>query len=202
MSARLQRATATGAVADAMTTPRRAGPGQHQAGIGAAPGCAAGGAWLCSAVMQTARDPRVLVYAGFDFAMAALYAVVLFGVAPARHGWVQALSALLVGAAAAMGVAMLIRRAWSWWLGVASCAALLALAVLFLTLTVVSAAFLSGVYGSFGQAGALLALVSAAVMIELIALLPAFQLKFLMTRAGRRAFGRPARPLASVRGGV
>jgi hypothetical protein len=29
------------------------------------------------------------------------------------------------------------------------------------------------------------------VMVELVALLPAFQLKFLMTRAGRRAFGRP-----------
>jgi hypothetical protein len=141
--------------------------------------------------MQAARDPRVLVYAGFDFAMAALYAVTFFGVVPGRHGWVQALSALLVGAAALMGVSMLIRRTWSWWLGVSSCAALLVLAVVFLTLTVVSAAFLSGVYGSFGQAGALLALVAAALMVELVALLPAFQLKFLMTRAGRRAFGRP-----------
>lgn len=168
------------------------------AGIGTAAGCAPGIAWICSAIMQAARDPRVLVYAGFDFAMAALYAVVLFGVVPARHGWVQLLSALLVGAAAAMGVSMLVRRVWSWWLGVAACTALLALAVVFVTLTVVSAAFLSGVYGSFGQAGALLALISAAVMIELVALLPAFQLKFLMTRAGRRAFGRPVRPLAPV----
>ncbi|HWN71862.1 MAG TPA: hypothetical protein VNM90_29690 [Haliangium sp.] len=142
--------------------------------------------------MQAARDPRVLVYAGFDFVMAALYAVMLFGVAPARHGWVQALSVLLVGAAALMGVSLLIRRTWSWWLGVTACASLLVLAVTFLALTVVSAAFLSGVYGSFGQAGALLALIAAALMVELIALLPAFQLKFLMTRAGRRAFGRPA----------
>lgn len=143
--------------------------------------------------MQAARDPRVLIYAGFDFVMAALYAVMLFGVVPGRHGWVQALSALLVGAAVAMGVSMLIRRSWSWWLGVASCVALLILAVIFLVLTVISAAFLSGVYGSFGQAGALLALISAAVMVEVVALLPAFQLKFLMTRAGLRTFGRPAR---------
>jgi hypothetical protein len=142
--------------------------------------------------MQAARDPRVPIYAGLDFAMAVLYAVTLFGVVPARHGWVQALSALLVGAAALMGVSMLIRRTWSWWVGVAACTALLALAVTFLVLTVASAAFLSGVYGSFGRAGALLALVSAAVMVELVALLPAFQLKFLMTRAGRRAFGRAA----------
>jgi hypothetical protein len=143
--------------------------------------------------MQAARDPRVLIYAGFDFVMAALYAVMLFGVVPGRHGWVQALSVLLVGAAAAMGVSMLIRRSWSWWLGVTSCVALLLLAVTFLVLTVISAAFLSGVYGSFGQAGAMLALVSAAVMVELVALLPAFQLKVLMTRACLRTFGRPVR---------
>lgn len=143
--------------------------------------------------MHNARDPRVPIYAGFDFVMAALYAVMLFGVVPARHGWVQALSALVVGAAALMGVAMLIRRRWSWWLGVSACAALLLLAVTFVVLTVASAAFLSGVYGSFGQAGALLALLMAALLIELVALLPAFQLKFLMTRAGRRAFGRAVR---------
>lgn len=140
--------------------------------------------------MQAARDPRILVYAGFDFVMAALYAVVLFGVVPSRHGWVQALSALVVGAAVLMGAAMVFRRTWSWWLGVGSCIALLALGALFLVLTVASAAFLAGVYGSFGQAGALLALIAAALIIELVALLPAFQLKFLMTRAGRRAFGR------------
>lgn len=140
--------------------------------------------------MQAARDPRILIYAGFDFVMAALYAVVLFGVVPNRHGWVQALSALVVGAAALMGVAMVLRRTWSWWLGVGSCIALLGLGVLFVVLTVASAAFLAGVYGSFGQAGALLALVAAALVLELVALLPAFQLKFLMTRAGRRAFGR------------
>lgn len=151
--------------------------------------------------MQAARDPRVPIYAGFDFAMAALYAVTLFGVVPGRHGWVQALSALLVGAAALMGASMLIRRPWSWWLGVGACTALLALAVTFLVLTVVSAAFLSGVYGSFGQAGALLALVAAAVMVELVALLPALQLKFLMTRAGRRTFGRSGQAAPSGHSG-
>jgi hypothetical protein len=140
--------------------------------------------------MQAARDPRVVIYAGFDFSMAAVYAVVLFGVVPGRHAWVQALSALLVGAAALMGASMVIRRTWSWWLGVSACVALLLLAALFLVLTVTSAAFLFGVYGSFGQAGAMLALVAAALIVELVALLPAFQLKFLMTRAGRRSFGR------------
>ncbi|GAB4521083.1 MAG: hypothetical protein Tsb0020_39700 [Haliangiales bacterium] len=140
--------------------------------------------------MGTARDPRVLIYAGFDVAMAIVYAALLFGIIPNRHAWVQGLSGGLVAAAAAMGVAMLARRPWSWWLGVGASAALLALALVWLVLCLLSAAFLTGTYGSFGQAGALFALLGAALIIELVALLPALQLKYLMTRAGRRAFGR------------
>lgn len=144
--------------------------------------------------MHAHRDPRVFVYAGFDFLMTALHAVLFFGIIPNRHGWVQALAVLLVASCALMGVSMLVRRAWSWWLGVAACAALLLLAVAFLVLTVLSAALLAGVYGSFGQAGAMITLVGAALVVELVALVPAFQLKFLMTRAGRRCFAKEPLP--------
>lgn len=138
------------------------------------------------------RDPRPFIYAGFDFAMAALYAVVLFGVTPNRHGWAQALSVLLVASAVVMGASMFLRRRWAWWAGIMSCATLLVVGLLFLVLTAVSAAFLAGVYGSLGLAASALALAGAALVVELIALLPALQLKFLMTRAGRRYFGLPA----------
>jgi hypothetical protein len=57
----------------------------------------------------------------------------------------------------------------------------------------ISAAFLAGVYGAFGQAAATFALVMVALVIELVALLPIVQVKYLMTRAGRRAFGVPPR---------
>lgn len=140
--------------------------------------------------MDTSRDPRPYIYAGLDFAMAALYMVLLFVIIPSRHGWVQVLGGGLSAAAVLMGAAMMIRRSWSWWLGVAACAALLLLAVLWLGLTVLSASFLAGVYGAHGRAASLFALVGAALIIELVALLPAFQLKFLMTRPGRRRFGR------------
>jgi hypothetical protein len=133
---------------------------------------------------------RPFIYAAVDIAMAALYAVLLFGVIPSRHGWVQMLAALLVAAPLCMGAAMVVRRRWSWWLGVAGCALLLALAVVYLVLTLVSAAFLAGVYGAFGRAASMFTLVAAALVIELVALLPMFQLKFLMTRAGRRWFGK------------
>lgn len=122
--------------------------------------------------------------------MAVLYALVLFVVIPSRHTWVQGLSILVVAAPLAMAAAMLIRAPWSWALGVASSALLLGLALLLLVLTVSSAAFLAGVYGAFGLAASALALVAAALIIELVALLPAFQLKFLLTRAGRRCFAK------------
>lgn len=136
------------------------------------------------------KDPRLYIYAGFDFIMAGLYVLVLFWLIPNRHGWVQALSWLMVLSAGSMGIGMIAQKTWSWWLGVAGCIALMLLAAAFLVLTVLSAAFLAGVYGAFGKAATSLALVGAALVIELVALLPAFQLKFLMTRAGRKSFGK------------
>ncbi|WP_152629691.1 hypothetical protein [Haliangium ochraceum] len=140
--------------------------------------------------MQAARDLRVFVYAGFDLLLAVLYALLLFVVVPNRIGWAQVLFALVCAALAAMGAAMLLRRPWSWWLGVGACLSLLALTAVLLLLLVMSAALLAGVYGSFGQAGALLTLVIAALVIEGLALLPALQLGYLLKGAGRRAFGR------------
>jgi len=49
------------------------------------------------------------------------------------------------------------------------------------------------VYGAFGKAAATFALVMVALLVELVALLPVVQVKYLMTRSGRRAFGRPGR---------
>jgi hypothetical protein len=53
----------------------------------------------------------------------------------------------------------------------------------------ISAAFLAGVYGAFGKAASTFAVVSVALIVEVVALLPIVQIKFLMTRAGRRAYG-------------
>jgi len=48
------------------------------------------------------------------------------------------------------------------------------------------------VYGGFGKAAATFSLVMVALVIELVALLPIVQVKYLMTRAGRRVYGMPA----------
>jgi hypothetical protein len=60
--------------------------------------------------------------------------------------------------------------------------------ILLIIRVLVSAAFLAGVYGAFGKAAATSALIGVALVIEVVALVPLFQVKYLMTRAGRRAF--------------
>ena len=122
--------------------------------------------------------------------LAVLYGLALFWLIPNRHGWVVALSWLVVLSPVVMAMSMIARRSWSWWSAVAGCAVLLSLAVLFLVATVTSAAFLAGVYGSIGRAASAFALIGAALIIEFMGILPALQLKFLMTRAGRRCFGK------------
>ena len=61
--------------------------------------------------------------------------------------------------------------------------------VAFIILLLVTASYLSGVYGAFGKAAASGAILSTAFVVQFAATLPALQLKWAMTRGGRRAFG-------------
>jgi hypothetical protein len=140
------------------------------------------------------RDPRRFIYAGLDFGFGLLYAVLFLAVIPNRVPSAAALLWSLVAAVVIMGGAMVAGRRggrWAWRSAVGAAALLLVLTVVLLIAILMSAAFLSGVYGAFGRAASTFSLLAAALVIELVALLPAFQLKFLMTRAGRRAFGLP-----------
>jgi hypothetical protein len=133
------------------------------------------------------REVRPFLYAGLDFLFAGVYAALVLQV-PNRHGWANALLWGTVVAVLVAGGGMLWRSRWGWRAAAAGCAALLVLTVALLVLLLLSASFLSGVYGSIGKGAALFALLGGALVIELCGLLPAFQLKFLMTRAGRRHF--------------
>jgi hypothetical protein len=136
------------------------------------------------------RDVRRWIYAGLDLLFAAVYAFAIWKVIPNRlpsavvHLWTFPAASL------AMAVGMLLGRPRGWWIAVASGS--LALASLFVLIVriLISAAFLAGVYGAFGKASATFALVMVALVVELVALLPIVQVKYLMTQAGRRAFGR------------
>ena len=119
-----------------------------------------------------------------------LYAYVLFALIPNRLGWVQFASGLVVLAPVVMAASMIAHRQWSWWSAVAGCSALLILTVVFLIAILMSASFLAGVYGSIGKAASSVSLIGAALVVELMGIVPALQMKFLMTRAGRRSFGK------------
>jgi hypothetical protein len=146
-----------------------------------------------AAARPARREVRPYIYAGLDFVMAVVYALVLLQ-APTRHALHATLLWSTVGAVGLAGAGMLWRSRWGWRAAAAGCALLLLLAVSLLVLILLSASFLAGVYGSMGRGAASMALLAGALVIEIMALLPAFQLKFLMTRAGRRHYARAAGP--------
>jgi hypothetical protein len=143
-------------------------------------------------VSGVSRDVRRWIYGPLDVVFAVGYALALWKVIPNRlpsaavHLWTFPIATL------AMGVGTLHGHPRGWWIAViAGSAVVLSMFVLIVRIAI-SAAFLAGVYGAFGKAAATFALVMVALVIELVALLPIVQVKYLLTRAGRRAFGVPA----------
>jgi hypothetical protein len=139
------------------------------------------------------RDVRPYIYAGLELMLGALLIWIITKAAPNRHTWAQAMmwglpvGVLLMGVGTALG-AYLKQRAL-WLVAVIGGAFLMVIAVIILGLLLSSAAFLTGVYGAFGRAAATGMLVACALILELIGVIPVLHLKYLMTRAGRRAFG-------------
>jgi hypothetical protein len=138
------------------------------------------------------REIRRYIYAGLDVVFAIGYFVFAtkFALTQSTLDRVQLMT--LPVFAAAMGAGMLISGQVGWWITVAGCGAVLLSAVLLIARILISIAFLSGVYGGFGAAATFFAWVAVALIVEAVVLLPLFQLKFAMSRAGRRAFGLPA----------
>jgi len=134
-------------------------------------------------------DARRWIYGGLDLLFGAVFAVVVIAVIPNRlpsasfHLWTLPICTL------AMGAGTLVGGRHGWWTAIAAGSALLLSVIVLVMRILISAAFLAGVYGAFGRAAATFALVAVALIVELVALLPIIQIKFLMTRAGRRAYG-------------
>jgi hypothetical protein len=124
---------------------------------------------------------RARGYGALDVGFAALYAYLGFVIAPSRSHAFQIGLGAVAGLLALAGLALLAlgdesrlaRR-----LGIAACGSLLGFTATVLVLLVASSAFLFGVYGAIGRGIGLLALVAAALVIELCGLLPFFQLRF------------------------
>lgn len=135
------------------------------------------------------RDPRRFIYVGIDVALTILYLVLLTGTLKNRHASAQAVMYILPLGTIAMAVGTGFGRRWGWWLTIAGGAALLVWTVGFILLLLATASYLSGVYGAFGKAASSGALLAVFFVIEAVAFLPALQLKWALTRGGRRAFG-------------
>jgi hypothetical protein len=133
-------------------------------------------------------DPRRWIYGGLDAAAAVAYATAIVVALPTRHvsAVVHLWSIPIAAAVAAAG--MLRGGPRGRRVALAGTAAWLAATFLLVVRLCVSAAFLAGVYGAFGKAAASGAVVIVALVVELVALLPLVQAKYLMSRAGRRAY--------------
>jgi hypothetical protein len=134
-------------------------------------------------------DPRRWIYGGLDLMFASAQAVVIWKVIPNRlpsaalHLWTFPLATL------AMATGMMLGTAKGWWIAVVGGSVVLLSMFALIVRILISAAFLAGVYGAFGKAATTFAIVMIALAIEAVALLPIVQVKYLMTRVGRRAFG-------------
>ncbi|HEY0190277.1 MAG TPA: hypothetical protein VGC42_04095 [Kofleriaceae bacterium] len=142
------------------------------------------------------RDLRRWIYGSLDIVFAIAYAVAIWKVVPNRlpsaavHLWSIPAATLVLAAGTLIGGPR------GWRIAVVGGSVMLAATFLLIIRIAISAAFLSGVYGAFGKAAATFALVMVALIVEIVALLPVIQVKYLMTRAGRRAYGVPAGPVA------
>ena len=139
------------------------------------------------------RDVRPLIYFALDELCVAGYAYVLAAMIPNRlpsaaiHLWALPV-AMQVMAAGTLAVAWPRARRAGRRVALVAGTVVLALVIGVIVRVLVSAAFLAGVYGAFGRAAATAALIAIALIVELCALLPVVQVKYLMSRAGRAAY--------------
>ena len=135
------------------------------------------------------RDLRPYIYAALCLGLAVVYLILFRSTIPSKHAITQVMAYSMVVVMVANAVALLVRQKWSWWVGVVGSGYMVLVCILLFFVLIHSAAFLSGVYGAFGKGAAGMLYLAAALIVEIIALIPALLMKYLMTRAGRRQFG-------------
>jgi hypothetical protein len=135
------------------------------------------------------KDSRRWIYAGADLVFTIGYLWAFSELVQNRFGWARAILYLLPLCTVLMAAGTLLRGKIGWILTVAGGTGMLVWTVAFIILLLVTASYLSGVYGAFGKAAASGAVLSTAFVVQFGATLPALQLKWAMTRGGRRAVG-------------
>jgi hypothetical protein len=139
------------------------------------------------------RDKRPYIYLALDQIFALAYFYVVIAAIPNRLPTakinlyaVPVLMQLIALGAATIFLPAL--RRIGWWVVVVGHSLLIAATVILIIRVLISAAFLAGTYGAFGKAASMTALMGVAIVVEVVGLLPLFQVKYMRTRAGRRAY--------------
>ena len=126
-----------------------------------------------------AHNRTSIIYGVLDLLVAGLYVYIFIALVPSRSSLFTAIAMGLCALLAAGGVGLISGASWGRKVAaVAAGAWLLACAVL-ITLLLMSAAYLHGIYNGIGQAGAAIGMLMAALAFELVGLLPALQLAHL-----------------------
>lgn len=136
------------------------------------------------------KDRRRWIFGAIDVLLFVVYAYCVWRVIPNRltsakiHLWMIPISM------AALAAGLFIGKKHGWWIAIAGGSLLLVTAFLLILRMLISAAFLAGVYGAFGKAASSFAVITVLLVVELVVLLPLFQVRYLMSRAGKKTFGR------------
>jgi hypothetical protein len=120
-----------------------------------------------------------LVFGIADLVTAAVVVLGVFVGLPSRWAPVDAAAVVLTGAQVAAGVGLLAARAWAPRVARAASALSLALGLGLVTMLVVTASWLSGVYGPVGAGGAVVLVLVAALALPYLVVLPVVQLVWL-----------------------
>lgn len=142
-----------------------------------------------AARVTPSKDPRRWIYAVADVVFTIGYVWAFGELLHNRFGWARSILYILPGCTLLMAIGTLVSGKGGWIATVVGGVGMLLWTVAFIILLLVTASYLSGVYGAFGKAAASGAILSTAFVVQFGATLPALQLKWVMTRGGRRAFG-------------
>ena len=123
------------------------------------------------------------LYGTLDLAFAALYAWVGFVFTPGRSTAFNLGLGLVCALLTVAGVGLLAGARWGRIAAIAASSLTLLFAAAVIIALVASSAYLSGIYGTLGKGMAAVCLAIAALVVEAFALLPLFQLRFLLGRA-------------------
>ncbi|HUS32872.1 MAG TPA: hypothetical protein VMZ53_30430 [Kofleriaceae bacterium] len=146
--------------------------------------------------MERRRDLRPYIYLALDQIFVIAYFYLVIAAIPNRlpTAKINLYAIPVILQLVALGMATIFvpsLRKIGWWVVVVGQSLLLAVTVLLIIRVLISAAFLSGTYGAFGKAASMTALMGVAIVVEVVGLLPLFQIKFMRTKAGRRAYAEP-----------